>query len=300
MRILVTGGTGFVGSNIALALQDAGHEVIITGSPHEQKLPEFKGKIFYTGILGVDMEEVGPIDALLHQGAISDTRVYDRNEMMRANLETSKVLFEYAATHGCKYITYASSTAVYGNLPAHYREDGPVAPLNPYGESKALLDEYATQFSKGHPSIRVVGLRYCNVYGPREGHKGTTSTMIYQFAAQMQKGNPKLFKHGEQKRDYIYVKDAVRANMLTLTPGESTIVNCGSGKATSFNDLVKILNEVLGTTREPEYIDNPYGAEYQSYTECDMSLAREKLDFVPEYDITRGIKDYFASGFLVK
>lgn len=299
MRILVTGGTGFIGSNVAMALADLGHEIIITGSMYERKLPQFTGKIFYTGILGIDWNAIGRIDALFHQGAISDTRVLDRTEMMRANLDTSKALFEYAAQNGASKIVYASSTAVYGTLPAPYRETMSVAPLNAYGESKALLDEYARQFAQEHSEIRIVGLRYCNVYGPGEAYKGTTSTMIYQFAQQMQKGNPRLFKDGEQKRDYIYVKDVVRANVLGLEDGESTIVNCGGGGATSFNDLVAILNETFGLSRVPEYIDNPYSDSYQSYTECDMSLAKEKLGFVPEYDIRKGIADYYASGFLV-
>jgi ADP-L-glycero-D-manno-heptose 6-epimerase len=116
----------------------------------------------------------------------------------------------------------------------------------------------------------------------------------------MQKGNPKLFKWGEQRRDYAYVKDVVRANLLAADAKESGIVLCGSGKATSFNDLVAILNKTLGTNRVPEYIDNPYGAGYQSYTECDMTLAKEKLGFVPEFDIEKGIKDYYDSGFLVR
>ena len=301
MRALVTGGTGFIGSNLALELQNQGHDVYITGSPYEQKLPTFQDRTFYTGILGIDWDALGAVDAVFHQGAISDTRVYDRREMMRANLETSKTLFEHATKHGVKNIVYASSTAVYGNEPAPYKEgETPISPLNPYGESKALLDEYAMGFAKKHPEIRVVGLRYCNVYGPRENHKGKTATMIYQFAQQMQKRNPILFKAGEQKRDYVYVKDVVRANMLALDASEDCVVNCGTGKATTFNDLVNILNNTLGFSRVPEYIDNPYGNEYQSYTECDMMLAKEKLNFVPEYDIKRGIKDYSDSGFLIK
>jgi ADP-L-glycero-D-manno-heptose 6-epimerase len=243
---------------------------------------------------------IGEIDRLFHLGAISDTRIYDRAEMLRANVDTTKAFFNYALVHGVKNIVYASSTAVYGDLPAPYTEDGPTKAIHPYGESKILQDEFAMQFAKENPHIKVVGLRYCNVYGPRENHKGKTSTMIYQFAQQMQKGNPKLFKWGEQRRDYAYVKDVVRANLLAADAKSSGIVLCGSGRATSFNDLVKILNKTLGQNREPEYIDNPYGASYQSYTECDMSKAKETLGFVPEFDIEKGIKDYFDSGFLTR
>jgi ADP-L-glycero-D-manno-heptose 6-epimerase len=300
MKALVTGGTGFIGSNVALALEKLGHEVVITGNMYEQKLPEFKGKILYHSPIGIDWEKIGHVDGVFHIGAISDTRIYDKDEMLRANLETTKAVFDYALKHGAKNIVYASSTAVYGSLPPPYKEDGPVAPLNAYGESKVLQDEFAMQFAKEHPEIKVVGLRYCNVYGPRENHKGKSSTMIYQFAQQMQKGNPKLFKWGEQKRDYIYVKDAVRANLLAADAKESGIYLCGSGKATTFNDLVLILNKTLGLNRTADYIDNPYGAEYQSHTLCDMTLTKEKLGFVPEYSIEQGIKDYFDSGFLTR
>lgn len=300
MRALVTGGTGFIGSNLALALHEQGHEVIITGNPYEQTLPEFEGKTLYLSPLGIDWERVGPLDALFHQGAISDTRVSDRKEMLRANVETSKVFFQKAAEKGARHIVYASSTAVYGTLPAPYKESMGVAPYNVYGESKVLQEDMAGEFAQQHPDIRVVGLRYCNVYGPRESHKGKTATMIYQFAQQMQEGNPKLFKNGEQKRDYIYIRDVVAANILALEAKENVVVNCGSGAATSFNTIVSILNKTLGLSRVPEYIDNPYGDAYQSYTECDMSLAKEKLGFTPQYDIEKGIADYFASGFLTR
>lgn len=299
MRILVTGGSGFIGSNLALEFQKAGHDVAITGVMYEQKLPEFTGKIFYLSPIGIDWDAIGPIDALVHQGAISDTRIYDREEMFRANVETSKKFFEYAAAHGAKYIAYASSCATYGNLPAPFKESNGVAPTNPYGESKVAQDEFAMEFAKQHPDIRVVGLKYSNVYGPRENHKGKASTMIYQFAQQMKVGNPKMFKSGEHKRDYIYIQDVVTANTLALTPGESGVFNCGSGSATSFKDLVTILNTTMGLSREPEYIDNPF-PDYQAHTECDMTLARGKLGFVPEFSIEKGIADYFATGFLTR
>ena len=144
----------------------------------------------------------------------------------------------------------------------------------------------------------MVGLRYCNVYGPGESHKGTRASMVYQLARQMRERNPRLFKNGEQLRDYIYVKDVVEANMLAAKAKSSCVVNCGSGRATSFNDLVKLLNGFFGTSRSPEYIDNPYEASYQNHTECDMSLAKERLGFAPKFTIKSGIGDYVKSGFL--
>ena len=299
MRALVTGGTGFIGSNLTLRLLRDGHEVTITGHDAEQTLPEFRGKYLQPSFLGLDWDAIGSVDVLFHQAAINNTVLLDRTEMFRANVESTKELFRHVVEHGCRHIVYASSTAVYGNGPVPYREDQELSPLNPYGESKKLLEEFAMAFARERPHVVIVGLRYCNVYGPREQHKGKRASMIYQLAQQMAKGNPRLFTDGEQKRDYIYVDDVIRANLLAAAATESSIVNCGSGAATTFNELVRMLNEVLRTERTPKYFENPAPDKYQSYTECDMTRAKEHLGFVPEFDIRKGITAYHESTMLV-
>lgn len=299
MRVLVTGGTGFIGSNLVLKLLDEGHEVIATGTPGEQDLSKFPVRLLPADYSVLDWKRLGPIDVVFHQAANNDTTLLDRARMFRENVDAGRRLFEEAAAHGCARLVYASSCAVYGNTPAPYREDGPVRALNPYAESKLAFDAWAGQFARAHPEVRIVGLRYSNVYGPRENHKGKRATMIYQLAQQMLRGNPRLFHHGEQKRDYVYISDAVRANLLACEANESGVVNCGSGTATSFNDLVSLLNAALGLRRTPEYIENPYAERYQNHTECDMTLALERIGFVPAVDITEGIRRYTASGFLV-
>jgi ADP-L-glycero-D-manno-heptose 6-epimerase len=299
MRIFVTGGTGFVGSNLVKELYKQGHEIAVTGSDAEQNVGEFVKKYLQPGLLGIDWSATGQIDVLYHEAAINDTMLNDREEMLRANLSASMELFEHAVENGCRKIVYASSTAVYGNAPAPFKEDGPIMPLNVYGESKKMLDEFATDFAIRNPEVTVVGLRYCNVYGPGEQHKGKRASMIYQLAQQMEKGSPKLFKYGEQKRDWIYVDDVVKANLLAAEAKESCIVNCGSGSATSFNEIVEILNRVMSVSRTPEYIDNPFAEKYQDFTYCDMSKAAEKIGFKPEYDIEKGIEHYYATGKLI-
>jgi ADP-L-glycero-D-manno-heptose 6-epimerase len=298
MKCLVTGGTGFVGSNLALHLQNNGHEVLITGNESEQPIPEFRGKRLFPGLYGIDWDQVREIDVLFHQAAINNTRMTDRTEIFRANLEASENLFHHVVRHGCRKIVFASTTAVYGRNQAPYREDGPLDLNTPYAESKKLLEDMAMALSREYPGVTTVGLRYCNVYGPRENHKGSRATMIHQFAGQMLTGNPRLFEYGEQRRDYIYVKDVVRANELAARAEKSCVVNCGSGVAMTFNGLVGILNGVLGLNRVPEYIPNPYEGSYQDDTTCDMSLARELLGFVPSYGIADGIRDYHLEGWL--
>jgi len=294
IRCLVTGGTGFVGYNLTKELLKQGYDVLITGQPSEN-YEDVKDLVIGYDLFELDWNKIGKIDVMFHEAAIVDTTVMDRRRMMEINLEASKVLFENAIKFGCKNIVYASSTASYGNEPAPYIECiTKQIPLNPYGESKKLLDEFSIEFAKLHPEVTVVGLRYCNIYGPYDKHKGKMRCYLSQMADQMMVGHPKIFKDGEQKRDYIYVKDVISANILASKSKESCIVNCGSGKATSFNELIRILNNVLKLNRVAEYIDNPYEGKYQSYTECDMSLAKKKINFTPEYSTEEGIKDLYS------
>lgn len=298
MKVLVTGGTGFVGSNIVMHLLGKKHDVFITGTKCEQEIPLPQQKRFATL---EELEASGSrFDIVFHQAANNDTTLLDREKMFKENINFSKRLFDFAIANHCKRIVFASSTAIYGDAPAPYKEDGHINPLNPYAESKKQVEDLAMALVKEHPDVVFVGLRYCNVYGPRESHKGRRASMIYQLAQQMLKGNPRIFKYGEQKRDYIYVKDVVAANMRASEAKKSCIINCGLGRATSFNELVQILNKVLGTSRRPEYIENPYSGRYQDHTECDMSLAKRMISFVPKYSVKRGIEEYYRSGCLTQ
>lgn len=307
MRILVTGGTGFIGSHIANHLTDLGHEVIVIGTKTEQhpKAARYLGLhcgINAGGYPDARMKSLGDIDVCFHQAANNDTLDMDRDEMMFANFEAPKTLFyELRRGHNCTKFVYASSSAVYGNSPAPYRE-GETAenPLNPYGESKYEFDKWAMQFGQDWHKTSVVGLRYTNVYGPGESHKGKRASMIYQLATKMLKGEPvKLFKHGEQKRDWVYIKDVVRANIaamnVALRGGVRGIYNCGSGKAVTFNELVAALNKKLGTDVKPEYIDCPFASAYQDFTLADMTKAKEELGHAPAYDIYSGISELVDS-----
>lgn len=299
MKALVTGGTGFIGSNLVSRLVSDGVDVIISGTDGELKPKNFVGLNVGRDFSCINWKAVGKVDVVFHEAAITDTACYDADEMFRVNVHNSLKLFEGALGAGCKRFVFASSAAVYGNADVPFRESGRVLPLNCYAESKLALENAAMEFASKNSGVVAVGLRYCNVYGPGEFYKGRTSTMIYQFAQQMLKGNPRLFKWGEQKRDYVYVGDVVEVNVLASKSKESCVVNCGSGHAVSFNDLVVMLNSVLGLNRTPEYFDNPYVGKYQNHTCCDMSFADEKLGFVPAFYLRKGIEDYLSRGLLV-
>ena len=139
---------------------------------------------------------------------------------------------------------------------------------------------------------KIIGLRYFNVYGPREAHKGVPASMVFHLSQQIKAGQrPRIFKHGEQKRDFVYVKDIVEGSILALEAGKSGIYNLGCGQARSFNDLVDVLNKCLGTNFEPDYIDNPH-AHYQDFTEADLDRVRSALGYQPQFPLEDGVRDY--------
>jgi len=303
MQILITGGAGFIGSNLALELQkrypDAGIVVLDNfTSANFKNLTDFKGE-FITGDISDRgfweyLENYYRFDVIFHQAAITDTTVMDQRLMMEVNTNAFRFLLDTALFKWNAKVIYASSAAVYGNCPAPMSEEGCLKPENIYGFSKLMMDRIAEKYLREYPNAYIVGLRYFNVYGPREGHKGKFASMVYQLAVKMMKGQkPRLFKWGEQKRDFVYIKDVVNANILAMEKPVRGIFNVGTGRARSFNELVAILNEVLGTNYDIEYFDNPYDF-YQNYTEADLTKSRKILGYEPQWSLEEGVEDYIS------
>lgn len=292
MRILITGGAGFIGSNLALTLSQDNDIIVVDNllSGNIENLKDFKGDLIIDDITGVDLSKsFKDIDVVFHQASITDTTLSDEKRMMEVNLGGFKRILDFALKKKA-ILVYASSAGVYGNGPCPMKEDQRLSPQNAYARSKSLMDEEAMKYKD---RIRIVGLRYFNVYGPREKYKKKAASMIYQLACQMKANkNPRLFKYGEQSRDFIYVKDVVDATIKAVRAKESGMVNVGTGVATTFNRIIEILNQVLGTSFEPEYFDNPYSF-YQNETRADTERAKELLGFKAKYNIEEGIKDYF-------
>jgi ADP-L-glycero-D-manno-heptose 6-epimerase len=298
MKAMVTGASGLIGFNLLKELLDKGHEVIAVCRNKEYILERLPIKIINSPFYKLDWNTIEDIDILFHQAAITDTTATDEKKINFVNTTAPIKLFKEAIAHGCKKIIYASSTAVYGNSSTPFVEGLGEEPLNVYGKSKLALDKEAMNLAKEHPKVRIVGLRYCNVFGPGENFKGKNATMVYQFAQQMLKENPKIYKDGKQKRDYLYVKDVAFANLCALTAKESCVVNLGTGSPVSFNELIKILNETLGTSRSPEYM-GPLPSSFQKNIKCDIKKAKEKIGFTPKYTFKEGVEDYYKSGSLV-
>jgi ADP-L-glycero-D-manno-heptose 6-epimerase len=230
-------------------------------------------------------------DAIFHLASITDTTVHDQFPQVHDNVESFRRLLRFARPDRTR-IVYASSAATYGAATGANLETDEAAPANVYAFSKVIMDNLARRAAADDPGWKIVGLRYFNVYGPREAHKGMPASMILHLSRQMKAGKrPRIFKHGEQKRDFVYVKDIVQGTLRALEAKESGIYNLGSGQARSFNELIAILNQSLGTNFEPEYFDNPH-AHYQNHTEADLTQVRQSLGYTPQFSLEAGVADY--------
>ena len=291
-EILVTGGAGFIGSNLALELQKRHPEARITvvddfRSGHFGNLEGFRGDVAACG--AAEYRSARAFDLVFHLASITDTTVHDQRLMVHDNVEGFRNILALAKASGAK-VVYASSAAVYGQGSERMAEDAPPKPANVYAFSKAVLDNLAERAAA--EGQRVTGVRYFNVYGPREAHKGKVASMIFQLYLQMKAGKrPRVFTPGQQKRDFVHVDDAVRATILAAEKGKDAVYNVGSGAARSFNDVISALNAALRTSLKPDYFENPY-AFYQDFTEADLSRSKEDLGYQPSFDLVRGISDY--------
>lgn len=242
--IIVTGGAGFIGSNIVKALNDIGRSDILV-------VDNLKNGAKFVNLVDLDIadyidkedfiasiiagDNLGDVDAIFHEGACSSTTEWNGQYMMNNNYEYSKELLHYCIERDIAFL-YASSAATYGGRSEHFVEERQYEkPLNVYGYSKFLFDQYVR---KVLPQItsQVCGFRYFNVYGPREGHKGNMASVAFHLNSQINQGQkPKLFAGSEKfKRDFIHVSDVAAVNLWCWQNKISGIFNCGTGKADSF------------------------------------------------------------------
>src|SRR5258705_4214838 len=298
-NFIVTGGAGFVGSNLTLALQERFPDARITviddfRSGNFKNLTGYRGDFVAQNLATLDWPEQfadETFDTIFHLASITDTTNHDQLEQVHDNVESFRRILNFA--HSTKTrIIYASSAATYGPATEASVESNGAAPANVYAFSKVIMDNIARRAAAESRDWIIVGLRYFNVYGPREAHKGVPASMIYHLSKQMKAGQrPRIFKHGEQKRDFVYIKDAVVGTIRALDAQISGIYNLGSGQARSFNELVDVLNKCLGTHFPPDYIDNPH-AHYQNFTQADLTNARRALGYEARFPLEVAASDY--------
>ena len=311
--ILITGGAGFIGSNLAFYFQEnypQSHVVVLDlfrsnltlSNGNLKSFGHFKNLIGFRGdVISRDINDKALLsqlstqykfDYIYHEAAISDTTVLEQDLMIQTNVNAFIDLLDIAVAHGANMI-YASSGATYGDAPSPQRV-GREAPQNVYGFSKLMMDHTARRYAQKYTNISIVGLRYFNVYGPREFFKNKTASMVIQFGHQLLQGkNPRLFENSDQiLRDFIFIEDIIQANILAASPRESGVFNVGTGKARSFQSMVDILQHELGTSYVCEYIPNPYIGRYQFHTEADIQSTRDVLGYAPNFEFEEGIAAY--------
>jgi ADP-L-glycero-D-manno-heptose 6-epimerase len=309
--IIVTGAAGFIGSCMVAHLNELGYTnlILVDEFSRDDKIPNLKGKQFHCKVEREDLFEwlfknKPNIDFVIHLGARTDTTEFNYAIHQHLNVEYSQQIWNYCTLNDVPLI-YASSAATYGGGECGYKDDHPLcaklAPLNPYGISKNEFDKWVLH-QEDHPPFWA-GLKFFNVYGPNEYHKGRMASVIFHSFNQIQKnGVVKLFrshkpafKDGEQLRDFIYVKDIVKviAWLMQHKPS-SAIYNLGTGKARTFFDLVKATFAAAGKKLNVEYIDMPEDIrdKYQYFTEADMHKLKKAGYQHPFTSLEEGVSDY--------
>ncbi len=306
--IIVTGGAGFIGRNIIQGLNKRGENRILV-------VDNLENGYKYRNLLGCDIydfmdkrdflarvqkgESFGKVEAIYHEGACSSTTEWDGHYMMENNYEYSKILLAYCQKNEIPFL-YASSAAVYGGSDTFVEELKYEAPLNVYGYSKYLFDQWVRRIMPTATS-QIAGFRYFNVYGPGEQHKGSMASVAYHFNNQIKdNGICNLFAgcdgyaDGEQLRDFVYVEDVADVNLWFLdNPDKSGIFNLGTGRSQAFNDVAKAVVAWHGKG-EMNYIpfpDHLKGA-YQSFTEANIDNLRRAGYEAEFHSVEQGVKKY--------
>jgi UDP-glucose 4-epimerase len=291
MRALVTGGAGFIGSNLVEALVDSCEVTVLdnfhTGSMKNldevgKNISVVKGSC--NDCLSFGLEP----DMIYHLGIPSSSPMYKKNPMLVGEAINGTIaIMELARQSGCRKVVFASSSSLYNGVPTPHREDAAIPVSDYYTEARLAIERVAQLYYNLH-GIDYAGMRFFSVYGPHEEAKGPYANMITQFLWGMREGRaPVIFGDGTQTRDFTYVKDVVDALILASKKGTG-IFNVGTGKSYSFNYVVELLNKKLGKELVPEYRENPI-KNYVMHTKADTTRMKA-LGFEAKYSLEEGIE----------
>jgi len=295
MKVLVTGGAGFIGSNIVFELVRRGFETYVVDNFHtgsERNLDGVSDSVrVFRGCAG-DIHSLGipKMDFIFHYGIYSSSPMYKSDRGLVAEVVRDAIaVFEFAQECGCR-VVLCSTSSLYNGLPTPWREDAHPLVTDFYTEARIAVERLAVLYHKLY-GLSVITLRHFSIYGPREEYKGRYANNISQFLWCMMRDKPPvIYGDGIQTRDFVYVEDAVEAAMLAMeTDVECDVFNVGTGKETSFNEVVEILNRKLGKNIKPKYVPNPI-KNYVYRTQADPTKAEEILGFKAKTPLEEGIE----------
>jgi len=294
LSILVTGGAGFIGSNLIEDLLASGEDVVVLDNLHTGSLDNLEGlegnlKFINESCVNLSKMDLHP-KAIYHLGIPSSSPMYKNDPFLVGEaVNGALAIFDLAKREGCK-VVYAASSSVYNGLLPPHREDMDILVTDYYTEARLCIERLAELYKRLF-GLNSVGLRFFSVYGPNERAKKEYANIITQFLWEMQTGKaPLIYGDGTQTRDFTYVKDVVKALKLAMDYDYHGILNVGTGISHSFNDVIKMLNEKMGENFPPEYEENPI-KNYVMHTKADTSKLKKTLGFKAHYTLSEGIDE---------
>ncbi len=294
-RVLVTGGAGFIGSNLANALVPD-NDVVVVDDRYLGTPANLDDRVTFHDRSVLEAELPTDVDVVFHLAALSSYAMHEEDPQRgaRVNVEGFVNIVEQAREEGCETVVYASTSSIYGTRTEPSPEDMPVSVNTGYEASKLARERYGEYFSN-HYDMSMAGLRFFSVYqgyGGAEEHKGEYANVIAQFADDIASGeSPVLYGDGTQTRDFTHVADVVDAIELAADHQLDGVYNVGTGERYSFNELVGMLNDELGTDIEPEYVENPIPDSVYVHDTCaDASKLRAATGWEPEISFEEGIE----------
>jgi len=294
-RVLVTGGAGFIGSNLANFLA-SDNDVVVVDDGYLGTPENLDDDVEFHEASVLDDDLPTDVDVVFHLAALSSYAMHedDPTTGARVNVEGFVNVVEQARDEGCDTVVYASTSSIYGSRTDPSPVDMDVTVNTGYEASKMARENYAEYFSN-HYDVSAAGMRFFSVYqgyGGAEEHKGEYANVIAQFADDIANGDaPKLYGDGEQTRDFTHVSDIVRGLVLAADHELDGVYNLGTGEAYDFNTVVEMINDELGTEVDPEYVENPIPEDVYVHDTCaDFSKMREETGWEPQIDFEEGIR----------
>ncbi|MDD2756516.1 MAG: GDP-mannose 4,6-dehydratase [Methanothrix sp.] len=294
MSTLITGGAGFIGSNLVEELLKSGEEIVVldnmhTGSPNNLKGLQGKLKLIQASCNDLREMDLHP-EKIYHLGIPSSSPMYKKNPYLVGEaLNGFTAVFELARRTGAR-VVYASSSSLYNGLLPPHREDMTIQVTDYYTEARLAMERMAELYKRLY-NVDSVGMRFFSVYGPKETAKKQYANMVTQFLWEMQDGKaPLIFGDGLQTRDFTYVKDLTRALQLAMKSDYHGILNVGTGKAHTFNQTVDILNKNMGLSLMPSFVENPI-KNYVQHTLSDTTKMEKVLGFKASFNLEEGVKE---------